>query len=693
MPSFSPIIPLPILAIIFVLYLWSLWALWKREQGKKPIYLIFRFIATLLIFFCALKPAWKISQTISSKQSLYILIDSSQSMEVEDELPSRYKNALSLIEKHREEIDELDRLNVEIRFFDLKLHETSPDKLGSATSISNALSTCLQEDNKIKAFMLLSDGIQNHGQDLEKVIYTIKQNETSVYFVAFGKEKLQGQFSDISLSELRSPEFIQDKQDLKIKFRAELKGLKGKNQSFELMHEGRLLTSQTYLAKSNHDIVELEMIVPEKKLKASYKLLTIKAPPRANEITPLDNEAQRLIFVREEGLKILLLATHPSADYKFLRRSLETNPHFTLTSPSPFVLQSSRADDFWKETQLDDYDLIILSQVNPKFLKPRFFNELYELYSLNKKGVLIINGSDFNKYLSQDLAFADSLPILPVGAPLEQDIIINELSQNHFISKNFKDYNLNTLAISGITFPSRANPGSQVILDSSLAPLIVTRQWKASRLGMIQTNSLWQLNLNENQEFYHDIITRLAYFLCARENDLKDSLNVKSNKLNYVQKEKVFFTASLKNAEGTQVKGADVKLTFKDQNHSMTPMALSYAHTQVFEQSGLIEFKAKSKMNEESLVSLPAQLYVNQEHNELKDISTNLQLLNTLSEQTKGAQVLRSDFSDWLKKMNRTGRVHSVSLQVKNTPLWDNYFILCLILFFFCLEWYWRKFV
>ena len=692
MPNFSPIIPLPILLLVFIAYLWTLWALWKQEKNKRPVHLIFRLIATLLIFFCALKPAWKVSQTISSKQTIYILVDSSQSMEVKDELPSRYQNALKLLEDHREQIDKLERVNVEIRFFDLKLHELQPKEFGSATSISNALAQCLQEDNKIKAFMILSDGLQNHGQDLEKVIYNINQYESSVYFVPFGKEQLKGKFSDVSISQVRSPEFLQKKQDLKLKFKTELKGLKGQTQTYEIIQDERVLASYSLIPKTNNAIEEVEIIIPAKKLKANYNLIQVKAQGRKNEITPLDNEAKRLIFVREEGLKILLLASAPSADYKFLRRTLESNPHFTLTSPSPFLLQSSKATEFWLSTDLADYDLIILCRPKPNFFPKEFFNKLYETYTLNKKGLLIFSGGDINKYLDQDLAFADSLPALPSSSQLEQEILVDSINQNHFVSKNFKDTNLNELSLSGLTYPSHENPGSQVILKSSLAPLILTRNWKQSRIGLIQTNALWQLNLNEKAEIYQDLMARLAYYLCSREDDLKDMLTVKSNKLNYSQDEKGFFTASLKNNEGVKVTKAQIKLMIGEKLHQMSPQELNYTHDQKFDQSGLIEFKAQSRLKDELIESLPAKIYVSSEHNELNDITTNIKLLRALSEKTNGSEIQRQKFSDWLTKMNQTGRVNSVSLQVKRTPLWDNFYILSLILFFFCLEWYWRKF-
>lgn len=692
MPNFSPIIPLPILLIVFAAYLWTMWALWKQEKGKRPLHLIFRLMATLLIFFCALKPAWKVSQTISSKQSIYILIDSSQSMEVKDEFPSRYKNALALLEKHQDQIDKLDRVNVEIRFFDLKLHDTEPADYGSASSISNAIASCLQEDSKIRAFMILSDGIHNYGQDLEKVIYTINQNESNVYFVPFGKEELRGEFSDVSISQLRSPEFIQEKQELKIKFKTEIKGLKGQAQTYELIHDGRVLASHSLIAKSNHDIEEIEMILPAKKLKPSYNLLEIKAQARKSEITPLDNQAKRLVFVREEGLKVLLLATAPSADYKFLRRTLESNPHFTLTSPSPFLLQSSKAKDFWAAHSLDDFDLLILCRPNPNLLAKSFFNDLYEVATLNKKGLLIFSGTELNKYLAQDLAFADSLPSSPNGAQIEQEIDFDAIDQSHFISKNLKDFNLNEFSLSGITYPSRPHPGSQVILSSPLSPLIITRNWKQSRLGVIQTNALWQFNLNKKSDFYHELMTRLVYYLCAREDDLKDMLNVKSNKLNYSQEEKVFFTANLKNEEGEKVKDAQINLILDEKLHLMSAQELSYSYQKVFDSNGLLNYKAKSKVKDDLLESLPAQLYIQSEFHELKDITTNRKLLTALSEKTKGSEVERSKFSDWLNKMNQSGRVNSVSLQVKKTPLWDNFYILSLILIFFSLEWYWRKF-
>lgn len=692
MPNFSPIVPWPILLVIFAAYLWTLWALWRQEKGERPLHLIFRLIATLLIFFCALKPAWKVSQTISSKQTIYILIDSSQSMKVKDELPSRYKNALSLLKQHQDHIDKLDRVNVEVRFFDLKLHETEPKNYGSASSISNALASCLQEDSKIRAFMILSDGIQNYGQDLEKVIYSIKQNESQVYFVPFGKEQLRGEFSDVSLSQLRSPEFIQEKQELKIKFKTEIKGLKGQTQSFELSHEGRILATHSLIPKTNHQIEEIEMIVPAKKLKPSYNLLEIKAQSRENEITPLDNQAKRLVFVREEGLKILLLATAPSADYKFLRRSIESNPHFTLSSPSPFLLQSSKAAEFWTSTSIEDFDLIILCRPNPKSLPPSFFKKIYELYSLNKKGLLIFNGKDFNTYLTQDLNFADSLPSTPLGPQIEQEINFEKMDQNHFITKNLKDIPLNDFSLAGISYPNRPNPGSRVILQSQSHPLIMTRNWKESRLGIIQTNALWQLNLNKKAELYHELMTRLVYFLCAREDDLKDQLNVKSNKLNYSQEEKIFFTANLKNEEGEKIKDAQISLTLADKLHLMSAQALSYSYESVLDQNGLIEFRAKSKVKDEILESLPAKLYIQSEYHELKDITPNTKLLKALSEKTQGSEVERNKFSNWLTKMNQSGRVNSVSLQVKKTPLWDNFYVLSLIILFFCLEWYWRKF-
>ena len=85
------------------------------------------------------------------------------------------------------------------------------------------------------------------------------------------------------------------------------------------------------------------------------------------------------------------------------------------------------------------------------------------------------------------------------------------------------------------------------------------------------------------------------------------------------------------------------------------------------------------------------KIYFERDAKELKEITRNQKLLDILSKSTEGRQIDASNISDTLTRLNETSSIKKVSIQVSRTSLWDNSYILGLIILCFSLEWYLRK--
>ncbi len=327
-------------------------------------------LAALALYF--LGPEKRIDQQIVTDSQVVVLVDTSQSMSVEDETtPQQSKTARSevvremltdssLIAKLRREHD------VVLALFDEKLNRihrwerldvvegdnsdteklvgssepeapwvTQLEPQGGETRLGSALRSVLEEesDGPLAGVIVVSDGGQNSGAEPLDAADLAGQRKSPIYTIGVGSTEPR---RNLRVQELTAPSRVypDDKATASCLIKAE--GFAGRTVEVELIAREAGLTGTLGDRIGNKQVTFVEdgEVVP---LKFDFEPvevgrlaleLRIIAPP--DDQYAADNRREVEVEVVESESRVLLVASGPARDYRFLRNQLRRDQHMLV---------------------------------------------------------------------------------------------------------------------------------------------------------------------------------------------------------------------------------------------------------------------------------------------------------------------------------------------------------------------------
>ena len=385
------------------------WLVYRQESrrtrpltgGQRRVLWFLRTAVAALALIALARPAVMLVKQEERLPVVPILIDESTSMGFPDsrdnplveESPAdrrrRYDTAQTALEKIREKLTRTHRVRVFTFSDTLSLlkefeHRTSddeplptreevfrdaPNPTGEHTNIGDALTGALRElsGNRISGAVLLSDGRQTGGRELEDAGAQAADARVPVHTVVFGTE--------YPLRDLRIDDVVVDPEislgDV-LPFR-----LKITNQvrsplstTLTLLEEGEKVNerSLTLNRGENHAAIST---IPKTEGTREFRLTL---PRYDDEINTENNEAVVHVKIVKRTLRVLLLAGNPSREYFYLVPALLRDPVVELAcflqsadidythqgNLTPALQRLPRSLEEWKE-----YDVVILFDVDP----------------------------------------------------------------------------------------------------------------------------------------------------------------------------------------------------------------------------------------------------------------------------------------------------------------------------------------
>ena len=708
MPEINPLLPWPILSLAFGVSLYSILMIWRRNKKKRPLYLIFRFIATVLIFFCAFQPRWSTVKKISSKNQLFILSDQSGSMSIRDEINynSRFDLAESILKSNQTSIEQASKkLNISTLYFDDELSFKAKSTQANSSAIGNAIIGTLSKNTSSKnaGIILLSDGINNTGADLQKAIYQSQRYKSPIYPIKLGKDHLLDSSSDIQIKSFTVPQLVQGDTTIQVKARISFRNLRKSALMISIkLNDDKILLTKKFIPPTQNHEQNFSFDLKLNDTQAGHHSLAVHCAGLENEITPVNNFSKKLFRLRTEGLKVLLLSTSPSANFKFLKRNLESTEKINLTAPSPFLFQSPAGRKSIAELKLPEYDAIILCETSPQFLPENFLSSLMAGFKSRPQGLLILPNFELAEYFQSNPEINQILPLDFSSFELIPAAKLNvDLNPKHFITKNIfssKDSSqlLKQVILNGTYLKTNKHVGSQALLTSSQGHLLSLREWQQARIAILSTNALWQWNLKPQtrQELYKPLINRLVSYLASRNQDLNASLVLQSDLLNYKYKQNIQLSADFIAASGEAIKDANLDLHIQGPETKHLSLSHSGHHYQSklkLNKAGLYTLYISTTHQDQLIKSKPIKILIESDTLEFEQINSSNQSLQKFATETQGKLISAEQLPALIKQLANQSQVSTISIPIKSQPIWDNNFILALIILSFCLEWYLRR--
>lgn len=398
---------------------------WRRSahRGRTAVLESLRFIITLLVVMLLWQPEWRTVLNPTSKPKIAILWDDSRSMntldaalpvEIAEEgkagtIVSRADWVKRVLDSALWEPLRMGGANdLSIRSF------ATPAKEGLSGSDLNApLSELLENENNLRAVVMLSDGDFNMGPPPVAAAQKYRIRGVPVFTIPVGSGK---RLPDLDLLTVTAPTYGIVGENVQIPFTIRSSLDRQVRTIVRLRDEsGRERTKNIILAPNveNYDSILWKLE------KEGTTKLTLSIPVEDGELIASNNTHDFTISGKPERIRVLVIETLPRWEYRFLRNALSRDPGVELSCLllRPELGAGDGADYIEKFPEtldaLSKFDVVILGDIGigENQLTEEQVKQIRGLVENQASGVVFLPGPQGNQMSLTKSALSDLLPV------------------------------------------------------------------------------------------------------------------------------------------------------------------------------------------------------------------------------------------------------------------------------------------
>jgi hypothetical protein len=681
------IIPIFILSLLItaILYYFP-----KRSTPYSPnqkiTLSILRFLAIFLSLALLLIPSFRDKDTIIQKPIIVIAQDNSSSLIMTKDSSFYKKDYLVAIEDLKKALAQ--DYDIKLMSFGSSAKEINSTKEINYTDYSTDVSEAIQSirdaysNLHLSSIILCTDGISNKGTS---PLNTINDIQEPVFTIAMGDTTIK---KDLSISEVRynriaylNNQFPLEIVALSQKAKESKSVLRVKKDGATLFEEKFTIDNETF-SKSFNTILKAD--------KVGLQRYTISLQAMENEQTIINNTRDIFVEVLDGRQKVLILASSPSPDISAIKQAIEKNENYEVKS---FLFNDFNAS-------IEEYNIAILHQIpsNQEHLKL-----IDKLLNANIP-ILFIIGSQTNLSLYNTL---------PLGVKISE----SRQSQNSstgIINSNFTLFSISKETQTLISqFPPLQVPfGKYNLLPTtqSLAfqkigsittnyPLIAFSNHTDNRIGTIFGEGFWKWRLqnyliNQTHLQADEIIQKSIQYLASKVD--KSRFRVACDNI-FAINQPIIIEAELYNDAYELVNEPEVKLIITNNQGKKYPFTFSktlnayHLNLGTFP-SGKYNYTASTNYGGKAF-SVNGTFYVSEQNLEGINLIADHNLLYNISEQTSATMHYPQEISKLKELIKQREDIKPLITQtITNKKLIDQWWYLSIIVLFFVLEWFLRKY-
>ncbi|MFN0053072.1 MAG: VWA domain-containing protein [Planctomycetales bacterium] len=283
---------------------------------------------------------------------------------------------------------------------------------GEQTRLGDALRGVLNNLRGVppSAILLFSDGITTDGEKLSAAARYARQKSVPIFTVALGNAD---PVRDLELHNLLVDDVAFVNDPVTFAYTLTGHGLKGKKTRVALRKKegGEPLASQEVTVADDGKSQKLELTYTPTQV--GELELVLEAAPVGKESNTSNNRETRLVSVRDEKIRVLLVDHLPRWEFRQLKALLEREKTVELKSVLQDADPEFAQEDLYAlphfpvtREELFQYDVLICGDVNLTYLSSSVLENIREFVAERGRGALFIAGPDYN-------------PITYRGTPLE----------------------------------------------------------------------------------------------------------------------------------------------------------------------------------------------------------------------------------------------------------------------------------
>jgi hypothetical protein len=295
---------------------------------------------------------------------------------------------------------------------------------GTVTDIAAALRAAVetQGNTPVAGVVLITDGRWTDGEDpVAGAASYLAEREIPIHVLGIGDP---APTRNLRVMAVLAPERIFAGDPVAVDVRVAHRGFAGQSVGVELFDESvEESGASASLARAEvllDDSTEVTSRFRVKLDRLGRRRLTARIAPRDGESFETDNERSVLVEVIKQVPRVLYVAGAPSNEFRMLRdmfrRDVRVHLATWLMSADPEAPQEGNtilSKLPTTPTELFEYDVLILHDINPREL-PQGFIELAERFvGKHRGGLAYIAGEKYTSRVFRDTALGDLLPIEP----------------------------------------------------------------------------------------------------------------------------------------------------------------------------------------------------------------------------------------------------------------------------------------
>lgn len=354
-------VPLIFLAAFVIAY-WMYFGpqLTTKKDWKFPSFLLvlLRTLSIAGILFLLLGPFLKFNETQKVKPSLHVLVDHSQSMNLDTSASQDYT-------KLRNKLAEVFP-NFDIRYTNLEGGSVN-DSLNfdqSSTNLMNALGKLSQQlKDQSKAAILWSDGIFNEGANPS---YYPLVMPTNLYVLGHGDT---AQKKDLWVEQVKTNEFVLLGNEFPVRVSAFAYGFAGKEASYTIKTNGQIQKSGTLKLDQNNYYWQQQFML--KAFTPGVQRVEVSLSPLDQEQNTLNNRFEVFLNVLDNRKKICILYHGAHPDVAAVQRLLGVQKNYEVKI-SRDVNEALKSDIIiavqWPSVKQNNADPALARSLKPVFV-------------------------------------------------------------------------------------------------------------------------------------------------------------------------------------------------------------------------------------------------------------------------------------------------------------------------------------
>ncbi|MGC3968070.1 MAG: vWA domain-containing protein [Pirellulales bacterium] len=289
--------------------------------------------------------------------------------------------------------------------------------VGKTTRLGDGLRTALDElrGQPIAAVVLISDGVNTSGVEPAETAASAAQRNVHLYTIGLGETK---KALNVELAELKTRDSVMVNDLVSFDFTVAGSGAEGASVELVLREADSVVPLAKKTIRLGKDDAGQAVRLTHRPEKTGTIRYTVETKPLVGEISEDDNRLEAVVEVRTDKIKVLLVQSYPSFEYRYLKHMLGRDETVKLHC----VLQEADQDypriDASVTTifpvtfdELLEYDVVIFGDVDPEFLGASAVEHLRNFVLEKGRGIIFSAGPAYMPSAYRGTALAELLPI------------------------------------------------------------------------------------------------------------------------------------------------------------------------------------------------------------------------------------------------------------------------------------------